>query len=112
MKSLNKDKYFSYKRLIVKYEDMVNNYDLWSESIVNFLPFIKGLDAIMSKLKPNYSGEMTTSRFYDNPLDYVRDANIQHGKHIRSPQPGDHKNFLTHYEIAILRDKISLISGS
>lgn len=96
--------------LILKYEDMVLNYEKWSRQISDFLKPIASVQKVLDELRPSYKkfkrttgflGFWTKPKFWDNPLDYVQ-KEMKH-QHIRSPLPGDHLSFLTPTEITALR---------
>jgi hypothetical protein len=96
--------------LILKYEDMVLNYQKWSRQISAFLNPLASVQNILDELRPNYKkfrrtgsvlGFWSKPKFWDNPLDYVEKEMKR--QHIRSPLPGDHLSFLTPNEITSLR---------
>jgi hypothetical protein len=55
--------YKLHKHLIVKYEDMVLDYDRWSEEISTFLQQEYRVAEILKKLKPNYTKQTQKNNF-------------------------------------------------
>lgn len=89
---------------IIKYEDMVLNYALWSKEITDFLKLFPHLTSILKKISPLYNieNQKKLKDFYDDPMEYVKE--IMGRNHIRQALPDDHKRFLTADEITSLSD--------
>ncbi len=107
------------KCLVLKYEDMVLNYNEWANQICDFLKPITPARKVLEELRPNYKkfsrrggffGFMTKEKFWENPLEYVQ-SEMKH-QHIRSPLPGDHLRFLTPSQITSLRAFVDEAEGS
>lgn len=84
-------------RVIVTYEDFYTHYNLWIGKVCEFLGFGDKEREILAQLKPDYSKVrvIEDGSFFEDPLDYVREFQIEKGKHFRSAVPGDYKYFFT-----------------
>lgn len=96
--------------LRVNYEDMVERYPVWAKEIIDFLEPILEVGSILEDLRPEYKNICKATKFYADPLEYVAEYK-EYLTHIRSPYPGDHKNFLTEKQIEELRQRAQDILG-
>lgn len=92
--------------LVVRYEDMMLNYDQWSAQIADFLQHdVPIAGDVLQACRRQYGAPPESMEFFPDPLEYVRKYQHQF-EHVRSPHPGDHRRFLTSAEISSLRDAV------
>lgn len=91
--------------LFVSYEDMILNYEKWSASIALHIGLAPEIIADLETIKPTYHLEdfRKVRNFWSSPAEYVAKFNIGPGAHIRSPEPGGHRYFLSPKKILEFR---------
>lgn len=91
--------------LVVRYEEMVTDYDQWAGRISDFLTDWVDLSPVLRKVRPRYGRAGRRDEFFGDPREYVKQRGREL-KHVRSPVPGDHRRFLTAEEISDLKETV------
>jgi SAM-dependent methyltransferase len=84
--------------LVVRYEEMVTDYERWAARIADFLGDWLDLSPVLRKARPRYRKQPAREEFFGDPREYVR-KHPGELRHVRSPRPGDHRRFLSAREI-------------
>jgi len=96
------------RMLVVRYEEMVTDYDRWAGRISDFLGDWIDFSPVLRKVRPRYRRPGRRDEFFGDPRDYVKQRGREL-KHVRSPFPGDHRRFLTAEEISDLKEAVQRI---
>ena len=88
--------------LVVRYEEMVEDYDRWASRLCGFLGDWLDLGPVLRKMRPKYPPGRQRDELFADPRSYVSERSAEM-KHVRSPLPGDHRRFLRKEEIHRLR---------
>ena len=93
------------KFLLIKYEDMVLDYNKWSNYIIDFLPMIES-KIVFQELNPKYKKNLNEDDiFYEDTIYYAN--NVMNHEHKRAIYPNEYKKFFNKDEITSLREIIN-----